>query len=97
MLQHILALRQGRRLGDGLADKFQQMRLALDGAVDLRVAAGHIGAYGDEVFVGAVASQQLFALLHPAQVSGRHYVGHHPADGGFNVDGRVNTLFGQGP
>ena len=61
VLQHILALRQGAAC-DGLADKFQQMRLALDGAVDLRVAAGHIGAYGDEVFVGAVASQQLFAL-----------------------------------
>ena len=78
-----------------LAQIRHHRRLQGNGGVGFAVAARHISPHTDQVAGLLKARPQLFELLGAAHVLDADHRGHDPADGRFNINGRVMALFGQ--
>src|SRR3954467_15023289 len=84
-------------LTDILLQKFLHPGKECDGVINSRVAAALVRTHGNQVAILLISGQRLPELPSYLHLCGRRDLVHHTADGGFDVDGRVLTAFGDAP
>ena len=90
-----MAFAQADVVVEALAQVADHGRLQGNGGVGLAIATGHIGTDADQVTALLITRPELLEILGATHVLGRDHRGHDPADGRFDVDGRVVSLLGQ--